>query len=129
MLFIFLYVPLSISSFYIIFYFKSFNPIYQHKIIKLSSLYWILFTSCFYSYLFIYLWSFIEFSIIELINININSISWLMVLIVLFVSSSVIIISIDYLSIMDSSLFLVYIILFQFSMITFILTNDLLIIF
>ena len=52
-----------------------------------------------------------------------------MVLIVLFVSSSVIIISIDYLSIMDSSLFLVYIILFQFSMITFILTNDLLIIF
>lgn len=52
-----------------------------------------------------------------------------MVLVVLLVSSSVIINSIDYLSIMESYLFLVYIFLFQFSMNVFTLSNDLIITF
>ena len=52
-----------------------------------------------------------------------------MVLVVVLVSSSVIINSIDYLSIMESYLFLVYIYLFQFSMNVFTLSNDLIITF
>ena len=50
-----------------------------------------------------------------------------MILVILFVSSRVTINSIDYSSIMDNSLFLFYISILQLSMITSILTNDLLI--
>jgi len=52
-----------------------------------------------------------------------------MVLVILAVSSCVILNSLDYLSIMDSCIFLVYISLFQFSMILFTLSNSLIITF
>ena len=77
--------------------------------------------------LFIKLWSYLDFCVIELVNIRINSLSFVLVLVIVFVSSCVNINSIDYLSIMDNSLFLFYISILQLSMITFVLTNDLLI--
>ena len=53
------------------------------------------------------------------------TLSNLIVVTVLLVSSCVILNSIDYLSIIESSIFLVYILIFQFTMIIFILTHDL----
>ena len=64
-----------------------------------------------------------------LVDIRLNVLCWFIVLVLLLVSSCVILNSIDYLSIMESYLFLVYIILFQFSMNVFTLSHDLIIIF
>ena len=103
------------------------NAILSQTIIKVYLLYWVSLVSSYVSILFIKLWAYLDFYIIELVNIRINSISWFMILVILFVSSCVNINSIDYLSIMDNSLFLFYISILQCSMITFVLTNDLLI--
>jgi len=66
-----------------------------------------------------------EIYIITIVNIRSNTLSNLMLLTVLLVSSCVILNSIDYLSIIDSYLFLLYILIFQFTMIIFIFTHDL----
>ena len=84
------------------------NIILLQNIFLIYLLYWVFLISSIMSILFIKLWSYYDFYIIELINIKINSISWFMILIILFVSSCVNINSINYLSIMDNSLFLFY---------------------
>ena len=58
-----------------------------------------------------------------------NLLSIIIVSIVLLVSSFVIYNSIDYLTIIDSYLFIIYILLFQFIMIIFILSNHLLLLY
>ena len=60
---------------------------------------------------------------------RLNSLSWFMCCLITLISSCVILCSIDYLSIMDSYLFLIYISLFQSCMLIFVLSNDLLITF
>ena len=62
------------------------------------------------------------YCIIHTTGINLS-----ILLIIIFVSNVVLMNSIDYLGIIESVLFLVYICPLQFSMIMFILTNDLLI--
>ena len=105
---------------------KNFNEIFiQRGFIKVYLLYWILFFNYFSIFLIITI-CYCEF---YFFFIKLNVLSWFMVLVVLLVSSSVIINSIDYLSIMESYLFLVYIYLFQFSMNVFTLSNDLIITF
>ena len=64
---------------------------------------------------------------IMIIAIHTTGINLSILLIIIFVSNIVLINSIDYLGIIESVLFLVYICPLQFSMIMFILTNDLLI--
>ena len=61
------------------------------------------------------------------IAIHTTGINLSILLIIIFVSNVVLMNSIDYLGIIESVLFLVYICPLQFSMIMFILTNDLLI--
>ena len=78
------------------------------------------------SYYFINLFIIID---IYIINTRFNSVSLIIVYIVLLVSSFVIYNSIDYLSIIDSYLFIIYILLFQFIMIIFILSNHLLLLY
>jgi len=103
------------------------NAILQQTIIKVYLLYWVSLVSSLMSIIFIKLWSYLDFYIIELVNIRINSLTWFIISVIVFVSSRVNINSIDYLSIMDNSLFLYYISILQLSMIIFVLTNDLLI--
>jgi len=69
----------------------------------------------------------VDFYVIEVVNMRLNSLSWCMVLVIRLVSSCVILCSIDYLSVLDSSLFLNYISIFQFTMIIFVISNDLII--
>ena len=64
-----------------------------------------------------------------LINNKYYPLSWFMVTVVILISSIVIFNSIDYLSIMDSYPFIFYIILFQLSMINFILSYNIIIAF
>ncbi len=101
------------------------NAIYLQCIIKLYLLYSITIFNCFASFIFINYLSCIEIYIITLISIRLNTLSNWIILTVLIVSSCVIINSIDYLSIVDSYLFLIYILIFQFTMINFILCHDL----
>ena len=74
--------------------------------------------------LFMNIWSIVDIYIIEIVNMRLNYISWFMVLVVILISSCVILCSIDYLSIMDSYLFIVLLFLFQLIMIIFVLSND-----
>jgi NADH:ubiquinone oxidoreductase subunit 5 (subunit L)/multisubunit Na+/H+ antiporter MnhA subunit len=71
----------------------------------------------------------VDLYIIDTVVIRFNSTSSIMVLIVLLVSSFIISNSIDYLSIMDSYLFLIYVSVLQLIMITSILSHDLIFIF
>ena len=103
------------------------NAILQQTIIKVYLLYWVLLVSSLMTTIFSKLWSYLDFYIIELINIRINSITWFIIIIIVFVSSCVNINSIDYLSIMDNLLFIIYISIFQLSMIAFVMSNDLII--
>jgi len=105
-----------------------FNPILLQTVIKVYLLYRIIVFNLFHTFLRINIWSCSSFYS-TIINIKFNSISYFMVLIIILVSSCVIINSIDYLSIMESYLFLVYISILQLSMITFVLSNDLIITF
>ena len=73
---------------------------------------------------FIVLFSCVDFNNDFVVNNGLNFLSLLMVLVLILVSSCVMNNSIDYLSIMEGRIFLVYILLFQFSMITFVLSND-----
>jgi hypothetical protein len=109
---------LSISKFTV-------NAIYLQSIIKIYLLYTITIFNLLASLIFINYYECIEIYIITIVNIRLNTLSNLILLTVLLVSSCVILNSIDYLSIIDSYLFLLYILIFQFTMIIFILTHDL----
>ena len=74
--------------------------------------------------LFILVWLYIDFYVIAIHTTGINL---AILLIIIFVSNIVLMNPIDYLGIIESVLFLVYICPLQFSMIMFILTNDLVI--
>ena len=100
------------------------NAIYLQSIIKIYLLYTITIFNLLASFIFINYYECIEIYIITIVNIRSNTLSNFIVLTVLLVSSCVILNSIDYLSIIDSYLFLVYILIFQFTMIIFILTHD-----
>ena len=93
-------------------------------VIKLYLLCWICLGNRFGSIRFIVLFSCVDFNNDFVVNNGLNFLSLLMVLVLILVSSCVMNNSIDYLSIMEGRIFLVYILLFQFSMITFVLSND-----
>ena len=105
------------------------NIILIQTVIKVYLSYWIILFNFFASFLFIILFKGMDYYNDWLVNIRFNTLDWFMVLVILLVSSCVIVNSIDYLTIMESYLFLVYISLFQFCMITFVLSNDLIIAF
>ncbi len=105
------------------------NIIVIQTVIKVYLSYWIILFNFLASFLFINLFKGMHYYNDWLVNIRFNTLDWFMVLVILLVSSCVIVNSIDYLTIMESYLFLVYISLFQFCMITFVLSNDLLIAF
>ena len=73
------------------------------------------------------IWYIVDFYMIEVVNMRLNSLFWCMVLVILLVSSCVILCSIDYLSVFDVGYFLLLISLFQFVMLTFVISNDLII--
>ena len=102
------------------------NIIVIQTVIKVYLSYWIILFNFLASFLFINLFKGMDYYNDWLVNIRFNTLDWFMVLVILLVSSCVIVNSIDYLTIMESYLFLVYISLFQFCMITFVLSNDLL---
>jgi len=58
---------------------------------------------------------------------RLNSLSWCMVLVILLVSSCVILCSIDYLSVFDAVYFLLLLSVFQFVMLSFVISNDLIV--
>jgi NADH:ubiquinone oxidoreductase subunit 5 (subunit L)/multisubunit Na+/H+ antiporter MnhA subunit len=93
-------------------------------VIKLYLIYWIVFINLMLSFIFINIWNCLNLYITMLINNKLSPLSWFMVTIVILISPCVIHNSIDYLSIMDSSCFIFYIILFQLSMINFVLCHD-----
>ena len=96
-------------------------------IIKLYILYWIISINFSISFISINLYSNINLYITILINNKFYPISWFMITIVFLVSSIVIFNSISYLSIIDSYLLIFYITLFQLSMISFVLSHDIII--
>jgi len=69
----------------------------------------------------------LEFYIVDYVNVSASGFSLFILSIIVFVSNSVLINSIDYLGYIDNVLFLIIICLFQFSMITFILTSEIII--
>lgn len=77
------------------------------------------------SFMFVRWWEVLEVYQTGLVHIRSSALSSLMLLTVLLVSSCVILNSIDYLSMVDSHLFLSYILLFQFTMLGFIVAADL----
>ena len=79
-------------------------------------------------FLLMNIWYIVDFYMIEVVNMRMNSLSWCMVLVILLVSSGVILCSIDYLSVLDSDYFLLLISLSQFVMLSFVIPNDLIIV-
>ena len=100
------------------------NPIILKSVIKVYFVYWILLFNGITAALFINLWSFVDFYVIFFFS-GVHAASWFMIVIIVLVSSIVILNSIDYLSLMESYLFLIYPSLLQFSMLCWILSNDL----
>ena len=96
-------------------------------IIKCYILYWIISINFSISFISINLYSNINLYITILINNKFYPISWFMITIVFLVSSIVIFNSISYLSIIDSYFLIFYITLFQLSMISFVLSHDIII--
>ena len=119
-LLIFIYIIIIILSIKF-----NFTPIYLQSIIKIYLLYVISILNLLTGWLFINYYQCIDFYVISILNIRSNILGFLLVLTVLLVSSCVILNSIDYLCFIDSHLFLIYIILFQISMILFILSHNL----
>ena len=105
------------------------DTFHRQTVIKVYLLYWCIIFNWLMSYYIINVWITVDLYIIDIINVRFNLISLIMVFIVLLVSSFVIFNSIDYLSIMDSSLFMIYVSLFQLTMITFVLSHSILLIF
>ena len=73
------------------------------------------------------IWYIVDFYMIEVVNMRLDFVSWCMVLVILLVSSCVILCSIDYLSVFDAGYFLLLVSLFQFVMLIFVISNDLII--
>ena len=103
------------------------NIIQAIIIIKCYILYWNVSMNSLISIISINLWSHLNLYITIVLNNQFYPFSWFMVTVVILVSPIVILNSIDYLSIMDSYPFVFYIILFQFSMINFVLFHDIII--
>lgn len=95
---------------------------------KVYLLYWIIILLAICSRPFyITLSQHLEFYIVDYVNVSASGFSLFILSIIVFVSNSVLINSIDYLGTIDNVLFLIIICLFQFSMITFILTSEIII--
>ena len=102
-------------------------PTITKPYLKLYLFYWLMILLLLFTKLFILVWIYIDFYVVVLIAIHTTGINLSILLIIIFVSNVVLMNAIDYLGIIESVLFLVYIRPLQFSMIMFILTNDLLI--
>ena len=105
------------------------NAIHIKSIIKIYLLYTITIFNLLTGFLFINYYECMEIYIITIVNVRSNALCNFILLTILLVSSCVILNSIDYLSIIDIYLFLLYILIFQFTMIIFILTHDLILAF
>ena len=103
------------------------TPTITKPYLKLYLLYWLMILLLLFTKLFILVWIYIDFYVVVLIAIHTTGINLSILLIIIFVSNVVLMNAIDYLGIIESVLFLVYIRPLQFSMIMFILSNDLLI--
>ena len=129
---LFYYMVQLILLFLILFMILRFNKhqiniIQAIIIIKCYILYWNVSMNSLISIISINLWSHLNLYITIVLNNQFYPFSWFMVTVVILVSPIVILNSIDYLSIMDSYPFVFYIILFQFSMINFVLMHDIII--
>ena len=122
----------SLSLFYS-FFFYAFNPIVLQVVMKVYLSFWIVLFNITVSYLFLfshYSFTFtIDYYIIEVVNIRLNCLSWWMVNVVILVSSCVILCSIDYLAVIDSFLFVSLLFLFEFFMISFVISYNFIIVF
>jgi NADH-quinone oxidoreductase subunit L len=78
---------------------------------------------------FTYLFTGVSYYNHFLFDIKLTGVSFVMLNIVVVISSAVILNSIDYLTVIESSIFLLYIMMFQLSMVIFILSHDLIITF
>ena len=103
------------------------NIILLLTIIKCYILYWIISINFSISFISINLYSNLNLYITILINNKFYPLSWFMVTVVILISPIVIFNSINYLSIIDSYSFIFYITLFQLSMISFVLSHDIII--
>ena len=101
------------------------NIILLLTIIKCYILYWIISINFSIGIISINLYS--NLNLYMLINNKFYPLSWFMVIVVILISPIVIFNSINYLSIIDSYSFIFYITLFQLSMITFVLSHDIII--
>ena len=109
------------------------NPIVLQVVMKVYLSYWIILFNTTVVYLLLfshYSFTFtIDYYIMEVVNIRLNCLTWLLVSVIILVSSCVILCSIDYLSIIDCYLFLILLFLFQFFMIIFVISNNFIVIF
>ena len=103
------------------------NIILLLTIIKCYILYWIISINFSISFISINLYINLNLYITILINNKFYPLSWFMVTVVILISPIVIFNSINYLSIIDSYSFIFYITLFQLSMISFVLSHDIII--
>jgi len=103
------------------------NIILLLTIIKSYILYWIISINFSISFISINLYSFCNLYTSHLITNKFYPLSWLMVTVVITISSIVIFNSINYLSIIDSYYLVFYITLLQLSMISFVLSHDIII--
>ena len=103
------------------------NIILLLTIIKCYILYWIISINFSISFISINLYSNLNLYITILINNKFYPLSLFMVTVVILISPIVIFNSINYLSIIDSYSFIFYITLFQLSMISFVLSHDIII--
>ena len=101
------------------------NVIVKESLINLSMLFWIIFFNSFFAFFLIIFFDNVAilFNNQWLVNIRVNEFSLFMVLVCFCISSCVIFNTINYLSIKESIICLVFIILFQLFMILFIVFN------
>ena len=117
MLFLVPLLPLCNSLFLVCFSFA--GALRWRTFIKVYLLYWLMILLLIFLKLFILVWLYIDFYVIAIHTTGINL---AILLIIIFVSNIVLMNPIDYLGMIESVLFLVYICPLQFSMIMFILT-------
>ena len=103
------------------------NIILLLTIIKCYILYWIISINFSISIISINLYSNLNLYLTILINNKFYPLSWFITTIVILISSIVIFNSINYLSLIESYSFIFYITLFQLSMISFVLSHDIII--
>lgn len=124
-LFCFIFIPFLNILFLLYLIINLFNPIVLQTTIKVYMLFWLIVMNWLIAFFSIRLWYIVDFYIIEVVNIRLNSLCVLLVVVIVLVSSCVILCSIDYLSVVDCCLFLFYICVFQFVMIVFVVSNNL----